>query len=96
MPISHRKGIEAKAAERERVRRSEAAESGVVLERAKGKVKGGGGGRVGGRVATRRDRGVGGPSVGTFHGGTLRLSARDVRSIQGARGDGVTGRRGRR
>ena len=74
MPLSHRKGIIAKATSREELRRREAKENGIVLERA-----------VAGKKApeARRERSVGGPSVGRFKGGTLMLSKRDVANIQG-------------
>jgi len=73
MPLAHRKGIKAKATTRETVRRKEAAENGVVLEKAKMAAK----------SATRRDRGIGAPSVGKFRGGMLKLSSRDVKAISG-------------
>ena len=31
----------------------------------------------------RRERGVGGPGIGKMQGGTLKLSSRDVKNIQG-------------
>lgn len=100
MPLAHRRGIQAKAAGREVSRRKEAAENGVILERKKGKLTarvGGGGGDVGGGGAERRERGIGNPSVGKFRGGTLRLSSRDVKSIEGPKQRGGGGRgRGRR
>ena len=84
MPIAHRKGIETKAADREGKRRKEAKENGVILEKfrsgpkdSKRKVKGSG---------ERRERGVGGPTVGKFRGGTLKLSEKDVRAVQGPPG----------
>lgn len=73
MPIAHRKGIQAKAASREITRRKEATENGVILERPKATAK----------AMKPRDRGIGAPSVGRFRGGTLKLSARDVKSIEG-------------
>ncbi|KAK2823877.1 hypothetical protein FQN49_007530 [Arthroderma sp. PD_2] len=75
MPMSHRKGISAKATQKEETRRREAQENGIILERpslAKSKP-----------AVKRRERGVGGPSVGKFVGGTLKLSRRDVMAIQG-------------
>ncbi|KAI7220153.1 hypothetical protein KC333_g2513 [Hortaea werneckii] len=72
MPLSHRKGIKAKAANREVARRKDAAENGIILEKAK-PTKG---------PERRRDRGVGAPSVGKFKGGTLQLSSRDVKSME--------------
>lgn len=89
MPMGMRRGIERARVEGESRRREEARQLGVVLER---EVKKGSG------KEKRRDRGIGAPSVGTFRGGTLRLSGRDVRSIRGGergrgRGRGRGGRR---
>lgn len=84
MPFAHRKGIVDKSASRETKRRKEAAENGVILEKQKGKSK----------PQTKRDRGIGGPGIGKFRGGTLQLSSRDLRDIQGSR-SGSSGRRGR-
>ncbi|KAF2768693.1 hypothetical protein EJ03DRAFT_351887 [Teratosphaeria nubilosa] len=75
MPLAHRKGIKAKAANREVSRRKEAAENGIVLERARNAAKA--------SSSQKRDRGIGAPSVGKFRGGMLKLSSRDVRSIEG-------------
>ena len=86
MPLSHRKGISAKATSREGRRRKEASENGVVLEKARSAIK----------SAKRRERSVGGPTVGNFKGGTLKLSSRDVRSIEGPKQRGSSGgRKGR-
>lgn len=74
MPMAHRKGMIAKANEREDLRRREAKENGIVLEKAKRPKKA--------AADTRRDRGIGGPSVGKYKGGTLSLSKRDVSSIK--------------
>ena len=73
MPSSHRRGINAKAEYREEKRRREAKENGIVLEKPAPKKA----------AAGRRERGVGGPSVGKFAGGTLNLSKRDISAIQG-------------
>ena len=73
MPQSHRRGIIAKTTDREDKRRRDAAENGVILERVKGK----------GQVAKQRQRSIGGPGVGKFKSGTLKLSSKDVRSITG-------------
>lgn len=90
MPMAFRKGIAAKAAAREASRRKEATENGIILERAR--ATGVKGGKVGEK---RRERGMGGPGVGKFQGGTLRLSQRDVRAIEGPKKrDG--GKKGRR
>ncbi|KAF2004394.1 hypothetical protein P154DRAFT_616944 [Amniculicola lignicola CBS 123094] len=63
MPMSHRKGITAKAKEREQTRRKEAKEGGIVLEKETRERK----------EFRGRERGVGGPGVGRMMGGTLRL-----------------------
>ena len=65
----------------EEKRRGEARDAGIVLER----ESRAGSGKKGGE---RRERGVGGPSVGKFRGGTLSLSREDVRSITGGGGRG--------
>ncbi|EME42884.1 hypothetical protein DOTSEDRAFT_80470 [Dothistroma septosporum NZE10] len=83
MPLSHRKGITAKSTAREANRRKEAAENGVILERVKFKASG----------DKRRERSVGGPGVGKFRGGTLKLSKRDISSIQNS-GPKDKGRKG--
>lgn len=91
MPLTHRKGITAKKAEREEKRRKEAKENGIILEAGAGKVRKGV--REGGEG--RRERGVGAPSVGKFQGGTLRLSRRDVAEIEGPKKSGRGRGRGR-
>ena len=73
MPMSHRKGIANKAKRREEIRRRDAKEAGIVLERK----------QVVRKERERRERGVGGPSVGKFRGGMLQLSKRDVADIEG-------------
>lgn len=78
MPMVHRRGLLSTETRRENKRRNEARENGIVLERPtpkKGKKAKG----------ERRERGIGGPAVGKFSGGTLRLSRRDVEAIQGPR-----------
>lgn len=83
MPMSHRKGIQAKAAAKEEKRRREARENGIILERERKKTT------ERPDAGKKRERGVGGPAVGRFSGGTLRLSKRDVMGITGeARGGG--------
>jgi hypothetical protein len=77
MPMSHRKGIISKQSEREEKRRREARENGIILEKVRGGTKG--------QKQGRRDRGVGGPGVGKFSGGTLRLSRKDIFDIEGPR-----------
>ncbi|KAI9837485.1 MAG: hypothetical protein M1819_007133 [Sarea resinae] len=86
MPLSHRKGIVAKASQREEKRRLEAKENGIILERAT-KVKKG--------TEGKRERGVGAPSVGRFSGGMLKLSKKDVMDIEGPRRNGK-GKKGSR
>ena len=78
--MAQRKGIAAKARQREDKRRREAQENGVILAKTHkaGEKKGG----------KRRERGVGAPGVGMFRGGTLQLSRRDVANIHGAGGGG--------
>lgn len=74
MPMSQRKGIAAKAFGREESRRKEAKENGIILEKApKGRKD----------IDTKRQRGIGAPTVGRFKGGMLTLSKRDVIKIQG-------------
>ena len=74
MPLAQRKGITAKAREREEFRRREAQENGIILEKAtKSKKKDG----------SIRQRGIGAPSVGKFQGGMLKLSKKDVAQIEG-------------
>jgi hypothetical protein len=74
MPMAHRRGIVAKQSEREDKRRKEARENGIILEKAKMGKKSSDG---------KRDRGVGAPGVGKFAGGTLKLSKKDIFSIEG-------------
>lgn len=73
MPMSHRKGIVAKAKDREVRRRQEAKENGIILEKVT-RVK---------QSEEKRVRGVTGPAVGKFKGGTLRLNKRDLADITG-------------
>ena len=99
MPASHRRGMVAKAGEREHKRRTEARENGIILERAKSTKK----------FEGKRERGVGAPGVGKFSGGTLKLSKQDIADIEGpkrsssgrggrggGRGRGGKGKRGGR
>ena len=75
MPFSQRKGIARKAAGREERRRRDAKENGIILEKAsRGKTE---------RLA-KRQRAIGTPSVGTFKGGMLTLSKKDVAEIEGS------------
>ena len=74
MPIAQRKGINAKSIERDENRRRQAQENGIILEKAlKSKSQ----------ESSKRQRGIGAPSVGKFQGGTLRLSRKDVADIEG-------------
>ena len=74
MPLAQRKGIAAKAAERQDSRRREAQENGIILEKARKTTK---------TVDLKRQRSVGAPSVGKFRGGMLTLSKKDLHTIQG-------------
>ena len=76
MPLAQRKGIKAKAAEKEDRRRRAAKENGIVLEKAVKGTK---------REGIRRERGVGAPSVGRFQRGMLKLSKKDVAEIEGSK-----------
>lgn len=75
MPMSHRKGINAKASKKEETRRREAKENGIILERPTFKAKS--------DLKRQRERGVGDPSIGKFTGSTLKLSHRDLISMKG-------------
>lgn len=86
MPMGMRKGINQAVASREEKRRREARENGIILERVGKKGKTGGGG--GGVKKRRRERPVDMPGVGKMRGSELRISARDVRSIEGAKPGG--------
>jgi hypothetical protein len=78
MPMAQRKHMAQKARLTEEKRRHDAREAGVILEREQ---------RVGMKdKEKKRERGVGGPSIGKFRGGTLSLSKKDVRSITGGPG----------
>ncbi|KAM4054585.1 hypothetical protein HRG_005421 [Hirsutella rhossiliensis] len=85
MPMNMRKGIVGAAASREAKRRREARENGVILERELGKKM---------RRNRARDGAVDRPGVGRLKGAELRLSERDVKSIEGGRD--TFGRRGAR
>jgi hypothetical protein len=89
MPMAQRKHMVQKARLTEEKRRAEAKEAGIVLEREQ---------RVAKKAPEKRERGVGGPSIGKFKGGTLSLSKKDVRSITGgggakSKGKGKKGKR---
>lgn len=78
MPMAQRKHMIQKARLTEEKRRHDAREAGVILEREQ---------RLGTKdKEKKRERGVGGPSIGKFRGGTLSLSKKDVRSITGGPG----------
>lgn len=85
--MSHRKGMQAKAAAREAARREEAKVNGIILEREKPRKS---------RLVSKRERTVGNPGVGKFSGGTLTLSDRDVRRIQGGKRVGTAKKGARR
>ncbi len=74
MPLAQRKGIIAKAAERDESRRRDAKDNGIILEKAVNEKK---------KPEVRRQRGIGAPSVGKFQGGMLKLSRKDVDEIVG-------------
>lgn len=73
MPFAQRKGITAKAIEREKLRRRGAQENGIILEKVAKSRK----------DDSTRKRGIGAPSVGKFQGGMLKLSKKDVAEIEG-------------
>ena len=74
MPLAQRKGIAAKATEREELRRREAQENGIILEKkAKSRKK----------AHNVKQRSIDAPSVGKFQGGMLRLNKKDVAEIEG-------------
>jgi Domain of unknown function (DUF4602) len=77
MPVSHRQGIIAKANQREATRRKEALENGIILERRNKQTS---------EKAVKREHGIGGPAIGKFKGGTLKLSRRDIIDLQGPQG----------
>lgn len=87
MPMSHRQGMTAKAVKKEEKRRREARENGIVLEKQARKAAP--------NKNKKRLRGVGGPSVGKFQGGMLKLSEKDISSMGSRKGGGVA-RRSRR
>lgn len=87
MPSSIRRGIQSKATQKEDRRRREARENGIILEKPAPKSKSNSGQRM---------RGVGGPSVGKFSGGTLNLSKRDLAAVQGRGGSAKGKSKGRR
>lgn len=89
MPLEAKRGIDGKKREREKKRRREARETGVVLEKEKKVVKV----RKKGTMAGKGLGSLDAPSVGKFKGGALVLSKKDVRSITGAgQGKGGKGR----
>ncbi|KAL6713111.1 pre-rRNA processing and 40S ribosomal subunit assembly [Lecanora helva] len=74
MPLAQRKGIQAKSAEREELRRRDAQENGIILEKAS---------KLTGKERQVRQRGIGAPSVGKFQRGMLKLSKKDIAEIEG-------------
>ncbi|GAB7322926.1 hypothetical protein MBLNU13_g05466t1 [Cladosporium sp. NU13] len=97
MPIAFRKGMVAKASEREDKRRSEAKENGIILERFGAKGAGGAGAARGGGRERKKAIGTGGPDIGTFRGATLRLSKNDIKGMESSssKRGGKGGRGGR-
>lgn len=87
MPRRLRQGIVAKAKDREERRKREAKENGIILANVK-KVKKG--------SSAKRERGIGGPGVGKFRGGTLRLSKSDLADIRGTKDGSFPFNRARR
>ena len=87
MPDAFRQGIKAKAISRDEKRRREAKENGIILEKPSKVTK---------TDNKRRERGIGGSSIGKFSGGTLNLSKQDLHSMQSSRGRGGRGGRGGR
>lgn len=74
MPLAQRKGINAKAVERDETRRRQAQENGIILEKALKRKN---------KESCNRQRGIGAPSIGKFQGGMLKLSKKDVTDIEG-------------
>ncbi|KAB8416333.1 hypothetical protein FH972_024853 [Carpinus fangiana] len=90
MPMSFRKGIAAKKKQKEESRRRDARENGIILEKETVERTR----RERDDVERKRERGVGGPSIGKFKGGTLQLSKRDLGAIKGPSRGGRGGGRG--
>ncbi|KAI1330409.1 hypothetical protein F5Y16DRAFT_16819 [Xylariaceae sp. FL0255] len=94
MPMSFRKGIKTAAVGKETKRRREAKENGIVLERPSAALLG--------KKPVGRDRRRGGdidaPAVGRMNNGMLKLSKRDIASIEGGgpRKGGVAKKKRRR
>jgi len=82
MGMIMKKGVEGKKVKKEKKRRREAKEAGVVLEKEVKTEK----------VRRKRGRNVGMPTVGKWKGGALVLSKRDVGEITGEREKGGSGR----
>lgn len=76
MPLSQRRGIDAKATEKEVLRRREAQANGIILEKPNKAKRNG---------EIKRRRGIGAPSVGKLRGAMLKLSKKDVADIEGPR-----------
>lgn len=74
MPLSHRRGIQAKSILKEKERRKTAKENGIILEKAVTGSK---------KAVGRRTRSVDTPSVGRFQRGMLTLSKNDIAAIKG-------------
>ena len=73
MPLAHRKGIRAKNRARGDIRRKEAQKNGIILEKSP----------VSRRPSVkRRVREIGAPGVGRLSGATLKLSQKDLQTLQ--------------
>ncbi len=76
MPLAQRKGIAQTALRKEKRRREEAKENGIILETPRKREV---------RNDGKRQRSIGNPTVGRFKGGMLKLSQKDVAEIEGPR-----------
>lgn len=86
MPLAQRKGIIARTKAQDEARKREAFENGIILEKSKAQK----------RNNALRERAIGAPSVGRFHGGTLKLTKKDVAEIEGPRKRSMGGKNGKR
>lgn len=94
MPMSMRKGIETTKKGREDLRRKEATENGVVLERKGGGAGGAGGSGAKGKNKKKPHARVDMPGIGRMKGSELTLSESDIKSIESS-GSFRGGSRGR-
>ena len=88
-PFNHRLGMVEKRRSKEQTRRTEAKLNGIILEKELKKDRKNGVGKDRGKV-------VGAASVGRMKGGTLVLSGRDVKEIQGPSKASSSKKKGRR